>query len=419
MEPDKKISGSLKINFTNAFSALNAFVDAHNMRSEKSADKIKSASLLAAKEIIRIYGAFLLKAGGVSTPEGTVKDRWPPLRTNNEQLAGICKCSSRSIQRHIKRLIHAGFIVKKIFHGTNASYELWINHRIVFPPDFCLEKEPGSNSKTTSKVNEVLSLLPKCPDTDFTGYNNIIIDVDNVDNSSKTRTREDIAADVTGYGVAGHSEKGNDCRVDFREPELEREKKTDWGGGGPASPARIASLNFYASMLWTLARNTIYRDKFLTAEQEALARNHLLKYYETVADEKLQRVHGIYVERIGLVSKYIKKNPEQRYVQLPDKYFDLENANGFRGTKTWWQKQNERNEELRKQLILHAQLRRYFNNLKKDTAKRRSTLEVFRECEQRLGKLHDPDLLQQFHAIILHPETYQQLHKKSTLRKKS
>jgi hypothetical protein len=410
----KRKGTTMKLNYTSAFKALSYFVDAHNERCEKSTDKIKSAAIHAAKEMIRIYGAFLLKAEDINSASPAIAELWPPLRTNNEQLATLCKCSTRSIQRYIIRLYAAGFIVKKVFHGSNASYELWINHKILFPADqidqATVEQSTSADAENMPESKQPASISTNCPDTDSTGYNNIIIHVDNVDNSSIGSTTDEIADHVAGYSVAGHSEKADGVRVDFREPESGREKITDGGGGGPTTPAHTASLNFYASMLWTLARNTLYQDNFVTGEHEAIARRHLLKYYAGVSEEKLPRVHEIYAERIALVCKYIKRDPENRYVQLPHTYFDLSNESGFKGTKSWWQKQNERKKEVEKQLILHAQVRRYLSNLQKDTAKQKPVMELFRSCEQRIGKLNEPLLLAQFHATILQPATYSQIY---------
>ncbi|MEM9341015.1 MAG: hypothetical protein AAGA66_19940, partial [Bacteroidota bacterium] len=77
--------------------------------------------------------------------------------------------------------------------------------------------------------------------------------------------------------------------------------------------------------------------------------------------------------------------------------------------RAWWYAQDKRKKEVQVKLILSAQIRRYLSNLTKDASKRKPPLEVFRSCEQRIGKLGDPLLLQQFYAAVLPPETYAQL----------
>ncbi|MBW4968757.1 winged helix-turn-helix transcriptional regulator, partial [Pseudoalteromonas sp. CR1] len=74
-----------------------------------------------AKDIIKIYGLSLLKASNVTTLD---LKNLPPLKTNNLQLAKMGNASPRTIQRHLKRLIDAGIIINKIWHGTNSGYDL-------------------------------------------------------------------------------------------------------------------------------------------------------------------------------------------------------------------------------------------------------------------------------------------------------
>ncbi len=82
-----------------------------------------------------------------------------------------------------------------------------------------------------------------------------------------------------------------------------------------------------------MARSLLYKNVDLTERQVLIAKKLIQKLYGPVLTEKLSTVHQHYVERISLVSKYIKKNPEKRFVPLPYLYFDTKNLNGFVGTK--------------------------------------------------------------------------------------
>ena len=101
--------------------------------------------------------------------------------------------------------------------------------------------------------------------------------------------------------------------------------------------------------------------------------------------------------------KYIEKDPQKRFVQLPNRYFDPYNSNGFTGTKKWHKIQQQRQREVQVKLIVHAQIKRFLNNEMKEAAKRKPPLELYRDCEQRIGKLGDPVLLEQFHSAVLNP----------------
>ena len=118
----------LVINYSISYKALDQFVEYHNDSHEALSDKIKASVLLTAKEIIRIYGAFLIKANGIME---LTAENLPALKTNNSQLAGLVKVSPRTIQRHIIKLQEAGIITGKEFCGSNSGYELLINPKIL------------------------------------------------------------------------------------------------------------------------------------------------------------------------------------------------------------------------------------------------------------------------------------------------
>ena len=161
----------------------------------------------------------------------------------------------------------------------------------------------------------------------------------------------------------------------------------------------------YVNALWTLSRNVLYQNTYLTESQIKIGRELLWKWYDPVPDKHLANVHQCYVDRIELVRKYLAKDPENRFVQLPHQYFDPKNKTGFAGTKKWWQDHKKRQLEVQLKLIVASQIRRFLNNEKKDTAKQKPRLALFRQCETRIGKLGQPELLQHFHASVLNPST--------------
>jgi hypothetical protein len=261
------------------------------------------------------------------------------------------------------------------------------------------------NSKTTT-----------CPHTDTSnnGYiNNIIIGVDKLKTKASSlpltngyESRNATSNTFTGYTGKIDPKKNNDAG------EIERKSRaTDQTGAeiSGVDQARSASLSFYVKSFWKLARNTIYKDHYLTQSQEEMALKLLQLWYEPVSDKQLQNVHEVYVSRLGIVQKYIAKDPTKRYVQLPDKYFDPKNPSGFTGTRIWYQKQKKREYEVRLKLILQAQIRRFLNNEKKETAKQKPRLELFRSCETRISKLGQPELLNTFHASVLNHSTHKYL----------
>lgn len=406
------------IHYSSAFNALEHHVSQHNASTKDLSSHIRQAMILTTQEIIKIYSISLLKANSIAAID---LQNLPPLKTNNVQLAKRANASTRTIQRHLKRLMEANIITKKIWHGSNSGYELFINPNILLIGGVKAVNKP-KNELQTEKSKPIdnqffkKSKTTTCPHTDTSnnGYiNNIIIGVDKLKTTTSSlpltngfESRNAAGNTFTGYTGKIDLTKNNDAG------EIERKSRaTDQTSAeiSDVDQARSASLSFYVKSFWKLARNTIYKEHYLTQSQEKTALKLLRLWYEPVSEKQLQNVHEVYVSRLGIVQKYIAKDPTKRYVQLPDKYFDPKNPSGFTGTRIWYQKQKKREYEVRLKLILQAQIRRFLNNEKKETAKQKPRLELFRSCETRIGKLGQPELLNTFHASVLNHSTFKYL----------
>ncbi|WP_407264918.1 hypothetical protein R5N98_12685 [Tenacibaculum maritimum] len=403
------------IQYSTAFNSLDNYVLNYNAQSQVLSSHIRQAMILTAREIIKIYSLSLLKANSIKAVDF---QNLPPLRTNNVQLAKRARASTRTIQRHLNRLIEANIITKKIWHGSNSGYELFINPNILLIGGLKAVNKPKKESKTEKSKPTDNQFFKNtrttiCPHTDTSnnGYiNNIIIGVNNLktDVSSLPLTSGYASRNATSNNFTGYTGK-IDPKKNIDAGEIERIKRVTKQTGAEISEiskARSASLSMYVNSLWKLARNTLYKDHYLTQSQVKKAKELLFLWYNPVSDKKLADVHQVYVERIGIVQKYIAKDPEKRFVQLPNKYFDPKNTSGFTGTRNWYYQQKKREFEVQMKLILHAQIRRFLSNEKKETAKQKPRLALFRSCETRLGKLGKPELVSEFHASVLNHSTH-------------
>lgn len=421
------------IHYSAAFHALSRHIETYNKTVERS-ETIKSSMLLTAQELIKVYGGFLAKANKGNNID---RDKLPSLRTNNLQLSLRTQSSTRTIRRHLKRLQEVGIITHKIFHGSKASFELCINKEILLATNQLSAKQAKSAldsqftlfSQSTEKQHDKNNKGTKCPHNTDTGNtrdtNNIIKDVDNLpiqqtppntgdetgDNSkrSSAKKQNDLHA-LTGNILTGNTggkarkEKNQVTGGKVQKKRGEAEEKTDLKARKEAE-ARCTSLNFYVKMLWSLAQNILYHGVYLTEKQSESGQKLLFQWYEPVDTAQLSHVHNIYIQRMGLVRKYLDKDPEKRFVQLPNRYFDPQNSNGFAGTKKWYENQKQRKQEVQIKLIVHAQIKRFMNNERKDTAHRTPSLQLFRDCEKRINGLGNPALLKQFHTAVLSPST--------------
>jgi DNA-binding transcriptional regulator YhcF (GntR family) len=409
------------INYSTSFKALDNYILHYNNSTDQLSEKIRQGAAASAKDIIRIYGLFLVKANGVNKLS---TDNLPPIRTNNVQLAKMANASPRTIQRHIIRLQEAGIITNKIWHGSNLGYDLFINPKILLAKCRKTQKETKKsldNALKQSIENDMVTEIntTSCRHTDSCNnrykLNNLLIGGDNkLKRSSLSLTSNNYSGYETGNKKTGNTgekipKKNEDAGEKMRKKRAENQRFGEVKSPD-LDPARSASLNLYVSLLWGFAKSMLYSGIYLTERQEEVGKKLLYDWYAPVPTKNLSKVHQIYVDRIGLARKFIEKDPEKRFIQLPFKYFDTNNLSGFAGTKKWWADHEKRKKEVRAKLILHAQIRRFINNQKKDSSKQKPPLQLYQECETRVGKLGNPILLEQFHAAILNPKIHQHLY---------
>jgi hypothetical protein len=421
------------IHYPTAFKALDQFIDQYNADAATKKDRLRSGAVMTAKELIRIYGISLLKANGSQKIQ---EDNLPTLQTNNMQLAKLVKCSSRTIQRHIIKLRQSGIITNKIFHGSNSNFEVNINPNILLIKSKLTvdnTKKALQDTLEQAKQNEAKSSLStfqktKCPHTypsNKSNINNLIIRVcnsfkitsqganNNFKRSSLPLTVEKNSGNAGGYA---NGDTGEIAKENFKSQEKKLQEAGEIASRVddpaqkiiPSDAARDNFLNLYVSLLWLTTRNLLYKTVDLTDRQVLIAKGLIRKLYEPVTTEKLSNTHQHYIERIVLVSRYLKKDP-LRFVPLPYRYFDTNNPTGFIGTKKWHKDDQLRKRQVERELTLSRLIRKFQNNEKKPDTQKKQPLQLFRECENTIGKFNDPILTERFHAAVLNYETYRQI----------
>jgi hypothetical protein len=419
------------IHYPTSFKALDQFIDQYNADAVTKKDRLRSGTVMTAKELIRIYGISLLKANG---SQEIREDNLPTLQTNNMQLAKLVKCSSRTIQRHIIKLRQSGIIANKIFHGSNSNYEVRINPKILLIKSKLTvdnTKKALQDTFEQAKQNEAESSLStyqktKCPHTypsNNGNINNLIIEVHKsfkITNHEPGNTSKRSSLPLTVEKNSGNAKgyKSGDTGEIAKKNIKSQEKKLLEAGEIasrapdpkiiPPDSARDNFLNLYVSLLWMTTRNLLYKTVDLTDRQVLIAKSLIRKLYEPVATEKFSNTHQHYVERIVLVSKYLKKDP-LRFVPLPYRYFDTTNPTGFIGTKKWHKDDQLRKRQVERELTLSRLIRKFQNNEKKPDTNKKQPLQLFRECENTIGKFNDPVLTERFHAAVLNYETYRHI----------
>ncbi|WP_459213198.1 hypothetical protein [Aquimarina rhabdastrellae] len=116
------------LNYTYTLRALDAHVSTYNQKEEHYNVKVRAAMVATAQQLLKIYGIALAKA---YKRNPFSSDALPSLRTNNVQIAKLTHSSTRTAHRHLIRLQEAGIIIKKVWHGSKAPYELWFNPEVL------------------------------------------------------------------------------------------------------------------------------------------------------------------------------------------------------------------------------------------------------------------------------------------------
>jgi len=149
------------IKYSVSFQMLQQYIEHYNGQQEEFKTRVRQAMTGTAKELIRIYGVSLIKAQKIKALD---MDSLPSLRTNNQQLATITGASGRTIQRHINRLLDAKILLQKVWHGSNGSYELWINPKVLWISGHGTVHKPNAGAVPEEKLiteTQILMLIRK------------------------------------------------------------------------------------------------------------------------------------------------------------------------------------------------------------------------------------------------------------------
>lgn len=381
----------IAIHYPTAYRALDNYVDRFNSQTSQSSHKLKTATVAAAKEIIRIYGVSLLKKNNQrANPE-----QLPPLFTNNKQLATLVKCSSRSIQRYMIRLRQASIVTGKVHHGPNANYELWINPEILwansgFQPETnnVLLKQPGLKNVLTHVNTPVFGpqRTDRLPSYSGNFKNNIQNEVDNVDF---------LEIDDSG------NISGNTRKIAERSDVPGNKSSAAAAGDYPGNEDENKLISPLVDEFWTAAKKQLYPCTTIIPRQEATARKLIRELYCQKSNRDLQEVHAAFLQRISLAAEYVQKDPIKRFIPLPYIYFDSTNAKGFTGTEEWYWQSGRYKDNMRKEILLERLIKRYRNNDKAPLSQRLPVLKLYKACEQRLAVYGDEELINKFYTAVI------------------
>lgn len=422
------------IDYSKSLKQIELFFEKYNEgKTMGDPTRLKSNTKSVAEALIRIYGSYLYKKGFLFVP-GTVGaelyNEIPPLSTNNVRIAEKINATGRTVRTHIKKLVDAGFIIKKTTHGRANNFELWINPEILG-----VKKKMNSNEIQSKITNEILkneaeeeanNLASPPPPMRKNFPLNVSLDtenrnLDNDDNSSVDKESNSVSPKVeTDKESSSVSPKvetietTTETELETRERKQGNEQKkvppkknkasgTDKNGdsSGGTDESSFAQqkkkeLDEYIKKLidslWQLAVMFIYKDMELEEHQVIIAKKHLKKYFKGVdSKEAAKRWFEQYGKRLSMAETFYKNNPGyEKY--LPSFYLDPTNKKGFVATKTWYLKYLKSKEKQAKTRMLNLAIQKV-EAAPKDVG-------VYTSAQQSLSRFKDKELLDKFNKKV-------------------
>jgi hypothetical protein len=288
----------------------------------------------------------------------------PAIAVNCKQLGKRRRLSSRTIRTHIDLLLKMGAITRKVWHGTRANFELWINPKYVWQTP----EMPVESDLDRLQIGSILQGEPtKFPLS--VAFETLETRKLEVGNGDKLLPHEASAAEIelvtTAPAVFGLETQATLTRNTGpqADPELPTQASETASAGArhktraaarkqaqsaPVAPQTGISREKQKQLvmaLWAYARQQLYADVAFDAQQHAKAQNAIwagvfCKFQQGLTPREWELYLQQALERVDLVRDWVKA----RHYRLPAPYaevvagrgyFDLANANGFVKTEEW------------------------------------------------------------------------------------
>jgi hypothetical protein len=101
------------------------------------------------------------------------------------------------------------------------------------------------------------------------------------------------------------------------------------------SKSEAKATEEFVSIAWNFAQTALWNNSIFS-ETEIETSKTIIREYLTMATDQ-DKAYSAFVQRILLVKQYINNNPN-KFVPLPSLWLDRNNANGFAGTRQWFEK---------------------------------------------------------------------------------
>lgn len=357
----------LKINFTATFKQLKDFADSYNQQFRSSKESWKNQTnqiddigqmlrpnhRTLMREIVNCYAAQINEQQQVYGP--IELDALPHLRINNEALASIMGCSSRSVINLLKRLYSANFLLSKRFRGSCADYEIQLNPECLYLVKNGNPAIAVQHSVQTVKRPLVNASVKKIQDKEKRNSINSIKSIGEiVENSPISQGSIEDLENVKG-NMIGQKESGQNSKSNFGGTKIENRPKPSAVVEKEPPPFALAPPNAenlspesikYLQLLMNFAFTSVFcRLKFVTEREIQFAKSYFIDELDGLDPREAKAKFKELRIRLQLVSRWLHRD-DKRYIPIPSKYLDPRNKGGFVYTMVWYQDYKDKRRKL-------------------------------------------------------------------------
>jgi hypothetical protein len=330
----------------------------------------------------------------------------PPVATNSEALARARNVSSRAIRDHLQELLKIGFIVRKVGHGWQANYELYLAPEFVWKKEAQLAQNgPKKRPYAPSPASAPATKVP--PFVSLEKQDKVEIEIAPVEKL--------VLPPPPGVLTGNTGPQAHPKPAPTRPATSPQATKSSSGGAGAPAELQAERLG-WVTQAWHYAWKRLYPTRrFDEAEQqkalEAMWYGTYHGFGKRLSPVEWQRYHDQVLQRIDLAAAYFARHdnkfapsPFAEFVQGSG-YFDAENARGFSGTEAWLARQeaNNRQRNISRALLkARQQLKAHRLGLAPKRTQALTNVQLFRYHETKI-RAFGPDALQRYYDQVANP----------------
>lgn len=359
------------------------------------------------------------------------------LRTNSVQIAGMLKCSIRTVRNRLNRLEASGWL-KKVWHGSNAAFEVMINLDLLH-----LQETAACHSNSVSALFAnpcpcMRQFLPHTlsgvPRQDTNKSNELSgLPLGAAPAATATPSPAESAPPVTpvqqgteqdtqaGY-QSGNQDKQQDTSAGYHpssaDPAEKRAKQAPLSkkvpqkkvSPAPRLPRRMADVTEHLSekdrarlprlidIVWdhAFAELDEWMPGYLVSSEIKKGKIGLAEFFAYGNPERWKDAADEFISRIDMVTAWCERRTQagkKAFIPLPSVWFDHRNPQGFARTKGWYQTRQHDLAKVQVKGLVNTALKQYTRALESNGGDVDETIRVIR---QRLEKRGGTALFQLF-----------------------